>query len=123
MMEWINDALTLLSTPDWGLAGLVLIGFLSATLLPLSSEPALLAYLGLCPQNFWLATFAFTVCFVLTLGLSLATRRTKTNEELKGLVYSLTPKLVDEEKSWFLRPAFLGCVLLAVCVVMNIIFW
>ena len=58
MMEWINDALTLLSTPDWGLAGLLLIGFLSATLLPLSSEPALLAYLGLCPQNFWLA-----ICF------------------------------------------------------------
>jgi len=74
-------------------------------------------------QNFWLATFAFTVCFVLTLTLSLATKRTKTDEELKGLVYSLTPKLVDEEKSWFLRPAFLGCVLLAVCVVMNFLFW
>ena len=74
-------------------------------------------------QNFWLASFAFTVCFVLTLGISLATRRTKTDEELKGLVYSLTPKLKDEEKAWYLRPAVLGVILLACCVVLNIIFW
>jgi len=35
-------------------------------------------------QNFWLASFAFIVCFTLTLVISLATRRTKTDEELKG---------------------------------------
>ena len=46
-------------------------------------------------QNFWLAIFAFIVCFGLTAGISLATRRTKTDEELKGLVYSLTPKIKD----------------------------
>ena len=74
-------------------------------------------------QNFWLASFAFTVCFVLTLVISLATRRTKTDEELKGLVYSLTPKLKDDEKAWYLRPAVLGVVLLACCVILNIIFW
>ena len=55
-------------------------------------------------QNFWLASFAFITCFVLTLVISLATRRTKTDEELKGLVYSLTPKIKDEEKAWYLRP-------------------
>ena len=74
-------------------------------------------------QNFWLASFAFTVCFVLTLVISLATRRTKTDEELKGLVYSLTPKLKDDEAAWCLRPAVLGVVLLACCVILNIIFW
>jgi len=74
-------------------------------------------------QNFWLASFAFTVCFVLTLVISLATRRTKTDEELKGLVYSLTPKLKDGEQAWYLRPAVLGVVLLACCVVLNLIFW
>jgi solute:Na+ symporter, SSS family len=73
-------------------------------------------------QNFWLASFAFVVCFVLTLVISLATRRTKTNEELKGLVYSLTPKLKDEEKAWYLQPATLGIVLLICCVILNIIF-
>jgi len=74
-------------------------------------------------QNFWLATFAFLVCFFLTAGISLVTRRTKSNEELKGLVYSMTPKLVDEEKHWLLRPSVLGVILLAGCVVLNIIFW
>jgi SSS family solute:Na+ symporter len=51
-------------------------------------------------QNFWLAAFAFVVCFVLTTGISLATKQTKTNEELKGLVYSLTPKIKDDEQNW-----------------------
>ena len=74
-------------------------------------------------QNFWLATFAFLVCFTLTLGISLATSRTKTDQELKGLVYSLTPKLKDEETAWYLRPAVFGIVLLAACVILNIIFW
>jgi SSS family solute:Na+ symporter len=73
-------------------------------------------------QNFWLASFAFIVCFTLTLVISLATARTKTDEELKGLVYSLTPKLKDDEKEWYLRPAFVGIVLLLCCVVLNIIF-
>jgi SSS family solute:Na+ symporter len=74
-------------------------------------------------QNFWLATFAFIACFVLTVVISLATARTKSNEELKGLVYSLTPKIKDEHGSWMLRPAVLGVILLAACVVLNIIFW
>ena len=52
-------------------------------------------------QNFWLASFAFIVCFVLTLVISLATQRTKTDEELKGLVYSLTPKIKDDEQHWY----------------------
>jgi solute:Na+ symporter, SSS family len=73
-------------------------------------------------QNFWLASFAFVVCFSLTLFISLATQRTKSDEELKGLVYSLTPKLKDEEKAWFLRPATLGLVLLGCCVILNLIF-
>jgi solute:Na+ symporter, SSS family len=74
-------------------------------------------------QNFWLASFSFIVCFSLTLVISLATRRTKTNEELKGLVYSLTPKLKDDEQHFLLRPAVLGTVLLIGCVILNFIFW
>ena len=74
-------------------------------------------------QNFWLASFAFGICFLLTLGISLATSRTKTDEELNGLVYSLTPKTVDENQAWFARPGFLGCILLAGCALMNFLFW
>ena len=74
-------------------------------------------------QNFWLASFAFGVCFILTALISLATPRTKTNEELKGLVYSLTPKIKDDEQHFLLRPAVLGTILLVCCVILNIIFW
>ena len=54
---------------------------------------------------------------------ALATARTKSDADLKGLVYSLTPKLKDEEKSWFMRPAVLGTILLICCVVLNVIFF
>ena len=74
-------------------------------------------------QNFWLAAFAFIACFTLTLVISLATSRTKSDGELKGLVYSLTPKIVDDNQPWYKRPAIVGTVLLIVCVILNIIFW
>jgi len=74
-------------------------------------------------QNFWLASFAFAACFLLTAGISLATKRTKTDEELKGLVYSMTPRLADGDQPFFLRPAVLGSILLAGCVILNIIFF
>jgi len=74
-------------------------------------------------QNFWLAVFAFVVCFSLTVGISLASRRTKSDEELAGLVYSLTPKIKDESTAWYGRPAFIGTVLIAACAVLNVIFW
>ncbi|TAN36264.1 MAG: Na+/galactose cotransporter [Verrucomicrobia bacterium] len=74
-------------------------------------------------QNFWLASFAFIACFALTVVISLATKRTKTDTELTGLVYSLTPKIVDASQVWILRPAVLGTILLIGCVVLNILFW
>jgi SSS family solute:Na+ symporter len=74
-------------------------------------------------QNFWLATFAFVACFLLTAGISLATTNTKTDKELTGLVYSLTPRLKDDEQSWFMRPSVLGVILLGCCVALNFIFF
>jgi SSS family solute:Na+ symporter len=85
--------------------------------------PGLVEFRSDMAQNFWLATFAFTACFALTVIFSLATKRTKTDDELKGLVYSLTPKLKDEEKAWYMRPAIIGVVLLVGCIILNIIFW
>jgi SSS family solute:Na+ symporter len=74
-------------------------------------------------QNFWLATIAFLACFVMTTAISLATSRTKCDEELKGLVYSLTPKITDGDAPWFLRPAVTGVILLALCLLLNWYFW
>jgi SSS family solute:Na+ symporter len=74
-------------------------------------------------QNFWIAIVAWTACFLVTVGVSLVTRCEKTDGELKGLVYSLTPKTYDEEKLWYKRPAILGLIVLAMTVALNIIFW
>jgi len=74
-------------------------------------------------QNFWLAAVAFIVCFTFTLVISLATARTKSDADLKGLVYSLTPKIVDNNIPVWQRPAVVGTVLLIVCVILNFIFW
>jgi solute:Na+ symporter, SSS family len=74
-------------------------------------------------QNFWLATFAFSICFGFTVVISLATRRTKTNEELQGLVYSMTPRIVEPDQAWYLRPGVLGTLLLLVCAGLNFWFW
>jgi SSS family solute:Na+ symporter len=73
-------------------------------------------------QNFWLASFAFIVCFVVTVVVSLATSRTKSDEELKGLVYSLTPKQ-QVDQAWYARPGFIGVVLLIACAILNWLFW
>jgi SSS family solute:Na+ symporter len=74
-------------------------------------------------QNFWLAIFAFAVCFLVTVFVSLATRRTKTDEQLKGLVYSLTPKTVDHNQPLWQRPPVFGTVLIIACIILNIYFW
>ena len=74
-------------------------------------------------QNFWLAVYAFIVCFGLTAGISLSTRRTKTDQELTGLVYSLTPKIKAEGVPLYERPAVIGTVLILACVALNLIFW
>ena len=55
--------------------------------------------------------------------ISLATKSQKTDEELKGLVYSLTPKTVDRNLPAWQQPAVVGIVMLIVCVILNFIFW
>ncbi len=73
-------------------------------------------------QNFRLAIVAWSLCFAVTVIVSLATARTKSDEELKGLVYSLTPRPKAEDEPWYMRPAVLGIIILAATLVLNIIF-
>src|SRR5271157_586642 len=72
-------------------------------------------------QNFWTAIWAFAVCFVITVGISLLTKP-RDEKELVGLVYSLTEKPSEEHLSWYQRPAYLGGVVLVLALVLNIIF-
>ncbi len=74
-------------------------------------------------QNFWTAIFAWTACFVATIAISLFTRGTKSDDDLRGLVYALTPRLTDREMPWYKRPATLGVVVLGLTLVLNVIFW
>jgi SSS family solute:Na+ symporter len=74
-------------------------------------------------QNFWLASFTFSISFILIIVVSLMTKRTKTNEELRGLVYSLTEKVREPNEAWYATPGFLGTILLIVCAGLNFLFW
>jgi SSS family solute:Na+ symporter len=73
-------------------------------------------------QNFWTAIFAWTTCFVLTALVSLATRP-RPEEELKGLVYSLTPRPREEGVPLHRQPGPLAIAVLAATLVLNVIFW
>jgi len=72
-------------------------------------------------QNFWTATWAFGVSFVLTVGLSLLTEPRK-EQDLVGLVYSLTPRPSEGNLMWYQRPASLGILVLAMLVLLNLVF-
>ena len=58
---FLQSLLTILATPDWGLAILFVCATLAATLLPLGSEPVLLALLSFHPQLLWPALLVATV--------------------------------------------------------------
>ncbi len=74
-------------------------------------------------QNFYGAIYAWTTCFVVTIIISLITRQQKPDDELRGLVYSLTPRIKEHGVPWYKQPAALGVVVLVAAIVLNIIFW
>jgi solute:Na+ symporter, SSS family len=71
---------------------------------------------------FNIAGIAFIVCFVVTVLVSLFTDR-KTDDDLKGLVYSLTPRQRDKDKRWYKNPLWLGMIVLAITLLFNILFY
>ncbi|MFT4269101.1 MAG: YqaA family protein [Xenophilus sp.] len=60
MQAWLDAFLALLSLPQFGLTTLFVVAFVSATLLPLGSEPALFGLLKLNPELFWPAVLVAT---------------------------------------------------------------
>ncbi|HAM36187.1 MAG TPA: Na+/galactose cotransporter [Elusimicrobia bacterium] len=73
-------------------------------------------------QNFWTAIWAWCVCFGVTIAVSLLTRPRPDNE-LVGLVYSLTEKPEEDRLPWLRRPAALGIAVLVCTLALNLIFW
>ncbi len=73
-------------------------------------------------QNFWIAIFAWTTCFVVTIVVSLVTRP-KAASELHNLVYGLTDVPHDSGLPWYKRPGPLAIVVAVLLTVLNVIFW
>ena len=73
-------------------------------------------------QNFWTAIDAWTVCFVVTILVSLVTTP-RADSELRGLVYALTERPRDRELPWFQRPAMLGALVLVGTLIVNLVFF
>ncbi len=73
-------------------------------------------------QTFWTAIAAFATCLAVTILISLITKP-REEEELRGLVHSLTPKPVETETNWLKRPATLAAIVLTATVLLNIIFF
>jgi SSS family solute:Na+ symporter len=101
-------------TKPFGATSLVKGGWTGSVLQEFPSEMA---------QNFWIAIVAFSVAMVVTIIVSLLTKRTKSDEDLKGLVYQLTPKTIDDSKHWYQKPVFLAYVVAGTALVLSIIFW
>jgi SSS family solute:Na+ symporter len=73
-------------------------------------------------QNFWIAIFAWSSCFLLTLVISLVTRP-KPETELHYLVYGLTKIPHDPDLPWYQRPVFLAVVVIIALIGLNLLFW
>ena len=72
--------------------------------------------------NFWRAWWAWLVCFVVTIAVSLVTRP-KEERELRGLVYGLTEKKEGVEQAWYKKPGVLAAAVLLITLVLNVIFF
>ena len=119
-------------TPTAGWTGLVS-GTLAAVVVGVLSEDALgglsLGVIGISGQgaSFVAAGVAFGTDIVVSIVVSLMTKP-KPESELRGLVYSLTPKsdFHDENEgqlAWFQQPTKLASIALGLVLVLNIIFW
>lgn len=72
-------------------------------------------------QNFWIAIWAFSACFAVTVAGSLATKP-KTEAELHGLVRGLTAMPDESGWRWYRRPAPVALAVLAAAIAINWVF-
>jgi len=73
-------------------------------------------------QNFWIAIFAWSTCFAVTILVSLASQP-KPASELHNLVYGLTDIPHDADLPWYKRPAPLAIIVVVALIALNLIFW
>jgi len=110
----------------WGLLAGVLSSVTMFTLMKLDQRWvrvfALSAYAKGLAQAMYQALWSCLTCVAITLLVTWVTKP-RPDEELRGLVYSLTSVAQEKQTSWTRRPAFWSVVALAVFAVLQIIFW
>ncbi len=72
--------------------------------------------------NFWRAWWAWLICAIVTVVISLFTEK-KPKEELTGLVKGLTPENYNKDIPFIKRPEFYAIISLVVFIILNIWFW
>ena len=72
--------------------------------------------------NFWRAWWAWLICALVTILVSLVTKR-RPKEELVGLVKGLTQEQHDQQIPFIKRPEFYAIISLIVLIALNVYFW
>lgn len=108
-------------TPWGAFVGLVC-GTFSAGIQYILMSNGTVTYSSPMAGNFWRSTIAWTVCFVITIVVSLFTKP-KPDSELKGLVWGMGPEETGGELPWYKRPAVLAGFVLLITLACNFIFW
>jgi membrane protein YqaA with SNARE-associated domain len=79
MEAWLEHLLKLLALPEFGLSTVFVVSFISATLLPLGSEPVVFGLIKLSPHLFWptilVATIGNTLGGAVTWAMGLASHK------------------------------------------------
>ncbi len=90
--------------------------WINAAILTFSDNPSDMS------NNLWRAWWAWLICFVLTIAISLFTKP-KPKEELVGLVKGLTPVSIETGQKFYEKPGVIAIFALIVFVILNVIFW
>ncbi|MGH9530321.1 MAG: Na+/galactose cotransporter, partial [Terriglobales bacterium] len=92
------------------------------------ADPYALRYVALSAdakalaQDMYQALWSFIVCVIVTVIVSLLTKP-KTEAELTGLVYGLTPIPKVGNVPLYQKPLFWAAIVVIIFFILNIIFW
>ena len=73
-------------------------------------------------QAMWQALWACTICVVVSVLVSLVTQP-RPDEDLRGLVYSLTEVAHETHTNWVHRPLIWGVIAMVIFGILQVIFW
>jgi SSS family solute:Na+ symporter len=109
------------ATPWGGFAGLFC-GTLGGLVLYGLELLGVISYGSPMAGNFWRAIWGWLICVGVTVVVSLLTEA-KRDDELRGLVWTLTEKVEAKEQPWYKNHWVLAALALVLAVLLNVIFF